>query len=85
MVAIPVMVRSECHATPQSIFKDAASRDCQNYLVIRPYRDAQDRLLCRDKICPARTQPIMSLESIYIIIVVITWVSQCIKPKEHVF
>jgi len=40
---------------PRSSFNDVALRDCQNYLISRPYRDAQDRLLCRDKTCPART------------------------------
>ena len=30
-------------------------RDCQNCRSSRPYRDAQDRLLWRDKACPART------------------------------
>ncbi len=32
-----------------------ALRDCQNCRISRPYRDAQDRLLWRDKLCPAHT------------------------------
>ena len=40
---------------PRSSFNDVALRDCQNCRVSRPYRDAQDRLLWRDKTCPART------------------------------
>jgi len=37
------------------VFNDVALRDCQNCRISRPYRDAQDRLLWRDKTCPART------------------------------
>jgi len=40
---------------PTSSFNDVALRDCQNCRFSRPYRDAQDRLLWRDKTCPART------------------------------
>jgi len=39
---------------PRSSFNDVALRDCQNCRISRPY-DAQDRLLWRDKTCPART------------------------------
>ena len=39
----------------RSSFNDDALRDCQNCRISRPYRDAQDRLLWRDKTCPART------------------------------
>ncbi len=37
-----------------------ASRDCQSCQIARPCRDAQDRLLWKDKTCPARTCLIMS-------------------------
>jgi len=40
---------------PRSSFNDVALCDCQNCRISRPYRDAQDRLLWRDKTCPART------------------------------
>ncbi len=40
---------------PRSSFNDVALRDCQNCYIGRPFRDAQDRLLWRDKTCPART------------------------------
>jgi len=40
---------------PRSSFNDVALHDCQNCRISRPYRDAQDRLLWRDKTCPART------------------------------
>ncbi len=40
---------------PRSSLNDVAIRDCQNCRISRPYRDAQDRLLWRDKTCPART------------------------------
>ena len=40
---------------PRSSFNDVASCDCQNCRISRPYWDAQDRLLWRDKTCPART------------------------------
>ena len=38
-----------------SSFHDVALRDGQNCRIGRPYTDAQDRLLWRDKNCPART------------------------------
>ncbi len=44
----------------RSSFNDVALRDCENCRIKRPYRDAQDRLLWRDKTCPARTKLIMS-------------------------
>jgi len=40
---------------PRSSFNDVALRDCQHCRISRPYRDAQDRLLWRDKACSART------------------------------
>jgi len=40
---------------PRSSFNDVALSDRQNCRISRPYRDAQDRLLWRDKTCPART------------------------------
>jgi len=39
---------------PRSSFNDVALRDCQNCRISRAYRDTQDRLLWRDKTCPAR-------------------------------
>ena len=40
---------------PRSSFNDVALHDCQTRRISRPYRDAQDRLLWKDKSCPART------------------------------
>ena len=40
---------------PRSSFNDVALCDCQNCQIVRPYKDAQDRQLWRDKSCPART------------------------------
>ncbi len=40
---------------PRSSFNDVALHDCQTRWIGRPYRDAQDRLLRKDKTCPART------------------------------
>ena len=40
---------------PRSSFNDVALRDCQTCRVGRPYTDAQDLLLWKDKTCPART------------------------------
>ena len=40
---------------PNSSFNDVTLRDCRGCCVGRPYRDAQDRLLCRDKPGAART------------------------------
>ncbi len=40
---------------PRSSFNDVALSDCQICRIGRPYRDAQDRQLWRDKTCPART------------------------------
>ncbi len=38
---------------PRSSFNDVALRDCQNCQIGRPSRNAQDRLLWRDKTCLA--------------------------------
>ncbi len=40
---------------PRSSFNGVALQDCQTRGINRPYRDAQDRLRWKDKICPART------------------------------
>ena len=40
---------------PRSSFNDVALQDCQARWISRPYRDAQDRLLWKDKTCPAHT------------------------------
>ena len=40
---------------PRSSFNAVALQDCQARGINRPYRDAQDRLLWKDKTCPART------------------------------
>ena len=40
---------------PRSSFNDVALHDCQTRQIGRPHRDAQDRLLWKDKTCPART------------------------------
>ena len=40
---------------PRSSFNDVALHDCQTCRLSRPYRDAQDRLLWKDKTCSART------------------------------
>jgi len=40
---------------PRSSFNDVALHDCQTHRIGRPYRDAQDRLLWKDKTCPTRT------------------------------
>jgi len=61
---------------PRSSFNDVALRDCQNCRISRPYRDAQDRLLWRDKTCPARKLAHHELESVLIIIIII------IKPPS---
>jgi len=39
----------------RSSFNDVALHDYQNCRISRPYKDAPDRLLWRDKTCPART------------------------------
>ncbi len=40
---------------PRSSFNDVALQHCQARGINRLYRDAQDRLLWKDKTCPART------------------------------
>ncbi len=40
---------------PRSSFNDVALHDCQTCWISRPYRDAQDRLLWKDKTCLAHT------------------------------
>ena len=56
--------------SPLSGFNDVALHDCQTRRIGRPYRDAQDRLLWKDKTCPARTYRLAhhELESVVIII-----------------
>ena len=44
-----------CLNTPRSSFNDVAVRDCQLRRITKPYKDAQNRLLWRDKTCLART------------------------------
>ena len=39
---------------PRLSYNDVAS-DCHECRITRPYKDAQNRLLWRDKTCPART------------------------------
>ena len=40
---------------PRSGFDDVVLHDCQTRGISKPYKDAQDRLLWKDKTCPART------------------------------
>ena len=40
---------------PRSSFNDVTLRDDQTCRISKPYRDAQDRLLWRDKTCSTRT------------------------------
>ena len=40
---------------PRLSYNDVASSDCHECRITRPYKDAQNRLLWRDKTCPART------------------------------
>ena len=56
---------------PRSSFNNVVLRDCQDCRINRPYKDAQNRLLWRDKTCPARTY-LIELESVLIIIIIIT-------------
>ena len=49
-----VKSRGFAHLT-LGVFNDVSLHDCQNCCTSRHYRDAQDRLLWRDKTCPAHT------------------------------
>ncbi len=40
---------------PRSSFNDVALQDCQTHGINRLYKDAQDRLLWKNKTCPACT------------------------------
>ena len=57
---------------PRSSFNDVTLRDCQNCRISRPYRDAQDRLLWRDKTCPAHTYLIMSWKAVPLLLLLYT-------------
>ena len=48
------MLNDRMPGRPGSSFNDVALLDCQNCQIGRPYRDAQDRQLWRDRTCPAR-------------------------------
>ncbi len=50
-----VKSRGFAHLAALGLFNDVSLRDVQNCHTSMPYRDAQDRLLWRDKTCPART------------------------------
>ena len=39
----------------RSSFNDVAVRDCQLRRITKPYKDAQNRMLWKDKICLAHT------------------------------
>ena len=45
---------------PRSSFNDVAVHDCQLRRITKPYKDAQNRLLWRDKTCLARTWLVMT-------------------------
>ncbi len=44
-------VKGICSPGSTSSFNDVALRDCQNWRISRPYRDAQDRLQRQDLSC----------------------------------
>ena len=46
---------SQTPGRPRFSFNDITLRNCQLCRINKPYRDAQDKLLWRDKTCPART------------------------------
>ena len=49
-------VKARCPLScPRSSFNVLAVRDCQLRRMTKPYKDAQNRLLWRDKTCLART------------------------------
>ena len=48
-------VKGSCPSDAQLSYNDVASSDCHECRITRAYRDAQNRLLWRDKTCPART------------------------------
>ena len=52
---------------PRSSFNDVAVHDCHLRRINKPYRDAQNRLLWRDKSCLARTMLIMSWKAILVL------------------
>ena len=56
---------------PRSSFNNVTLRDCQHCCISRPYRDAQDRLLRRDKTYPARTWLIMNRKAFDIITITV--------------
>ena len=53
---------------PKSSVNDVALRDCQNCHINRPCTNAQDRLLGRDKSCPASSYLIMSRKALLLLL-----------------
>ncbi len=53
---------------PRSSFNDVTLHDFQTRRISEPYRDAQDRLLWKDKTCPARTWLIMSWKALLLLL-----------------
>ena len=58
---------------PRSNFNVVALQDCQTHGINQPYRDAQGRLLWKDKTCPARTQLIMSWKALLLSVLLSGW------------
>jgi len=50
--AVVLCVFAHADGRPRSSFSDVALHDCQTCQIGRPYRDAQDRLLWKDKTFP---------------------------------
>ena len=53
---------------PRSSFNDVAVRDCQLRRITKPYKDAQNRLLWRDKTCLTRTWLVMSWKALLLLL-----------------
>ena len=50
-----MQLRHVCEVALGPVAYDVVLRDCQECHINRPFRDAQDRLLWKEKTCPART------------------------------
>jgi len=68
----------------RSRFNDVAGPDCQKCCVSKPYRDAPNRLLWRDKSCPVRTWLIISQKAFMLLRLLRSWSALCLCLRHFI-
>ena len=70
------------YINPKCSFNDVTVRDCH---INKPYKDAQNRLLWKDKTCLACTQLIMSWKALLLILLLLFGNVGCFCQTWHAF